>query len=361
MLPLASMRFFLIVQGEGRGHLTQAISLVSMLRKKGHEVSRVVVGESDRRILPTFFFEEIGEKVTRVCSPNFVTDKGNKSIKIWASIGVAFCRLGRYRKSICTIDRLVQEDKPDVIVNFYDFIGGIYNWLKSPNAQFICIAHQYLSSHSSFEFAEGRMFDKTAFLLGNWLTSLKAHKRLALSFQEYPDEKVAVVPPLLRKEVREMQGGDESHLLVYLLNHGYAAEIDQFHRKHPEIVLHCFWDKPDTPKELRVDDTLTYHQIDGQKFLRMLATCRGYVTTAGFESVCEAMYLGKPVLMVPVERHYEQACNALDATKAGAGVWAESFDLTFFLDYLPDHKSDREKFINWCEQAEQLFMKHLVS
>lgn len=354
------MRFFFIVQGEGRGHLTQAIALAAMLRKNGHDVNHVVVGESDRRTIPEFFFEGIGAKVTQVSSPNFVTDKKNKAVKIWTSIGVAFSSLEKYRKSIRTIHLLVQEDQPDVIVNFYDFIGGIYNWLKSPKTQFICIAHQYLSGHSAFEFAKGRLFDKTSFRLGNWLTSLGAHKRLALSFQDYSDEKVAVVPPLLRKEVREIQVSDEGHLLIYLLNHGYATEIDQFHGEHPDVVLHCFWDKPDAPKELRLDDTLTYHQIDGRKFLRMLSTCRGYVTTAGFESVCEAMYLGKPVMMVPVEGHYEQACNALDATKSGAGVWAESFDLKVFLDYLPEHKPDHEKFVNWCARSEQIFLEHLV-
>ena len=36
--------------------------------------------------------------------------------------------------------------------------------------------------------------------------------------------------------------------------------------------------------------------------------CKAYASTAGFESVCEAMYLGKPILMVPA--HIEQDCNA---------------------------------------------------
>lgn len=49
--------------------------------------------------------------------------------------------------------------------------------------------------------------------------------------------------------------------------------------------------------------------------------CKAYLTTAGFESVCEALYLGKPVLMVPV--HVEQECNAWDAQKVGAGVRAD--------------------------------------
>lgn len=71
-----------------------------------------------------------------------------------------------------------------------------------------------------------------------------------------------------------------------------------------------------------MDETLSFHQIDDVKFLNAMAGCRAYASTAGFESICEAMYLGKPVLMVPA--HIEQDCNAYDAMKAGAGIISDS-------------------------------------
>ena len=45
-----------------------------------------------------------------------------------------------------------------------------------------------------------------------------------------------------------------------------------------------------------MDETLSFHQLDDVKFLNYMAGCRAYASTAGFESICEAMYLGKPVL-----------------------------------------------------------------
>ena len=39
-----------------------------------------------------------------------------------------------------------------------------------------------------------------------------------------------------------------------------------------------------------MDDTLSFRQLDDVKFLRYMAGCKAYATTAGFESVCEAMY-----------------------------------------------------------------------
>lgn len=37
------MKVIFIVQGEGRGHLTQAITLERLLRRSGHEVTAVLV------------------------------------------------------------------------------------------------------------------------------------------------------------------------------------------------------------------------------------------------------------------------------------------------------------------------------
>ena len=50
-----------------------------------------------------------------------------------------------------------------------------------------------------------------------------------------------------------------------------------------------------------------------------MADCSAMASTAGFESVCEAMCLGKPVMMVPVEGHFEQYCNARDAPSGCSG------------------------------------------
>jgi len=69
-----------------------------------------------------------------------------------------------------------------------------------------------------------------------------------------------------------------------------------------------------------------------------MAKCKGLVTTAGFESVSEAMFLRKPVLMIPVKGHFEQFCNSRDAFKIGAGIFSEKFEInkltdSFFYDY----------------------------
>ncbi|MEM9896508.1 MAG: glycosyltransferase family protein, partial [Bacteroidota bacterium] len=128
---------------------------------------------------------------------------------------------------------------------------------------------------------------------------------------------------------------------------------------HPDITIHCFWDKKEAPETLKAAENLTFHRLNDKKFLHYLASCRGYLSTAGFESICEAMYLGKPVLMIPVEGHYEQSCNALDATNSGAGIQNDVFDLDVLLNYLPYHQGDTSTFKKWCDQAAPVFLSLL--
>jgi hypothetical protein len=82
-----------------------------------------------------------------------------------------------------------------------------------------------------------------------------------------------------------------------------------------------------------------------------MTQCAGLISTAGFESVAEAMYLGKPVMMVPVPNHIEQMINAHDGELSGAGVQARIFDLDIFRAYLPTHQSVQSAYQQWVHQA----------
>ena len=188
------------------------------------------------------------------------------------------------------------------------------------------------------------------------------YKKIALSFYSINDHKKNAIigfPPLLRKEVLVQEIKESEYLLVYLVNNGYTEEIINWHKKNPDVELHCFTDK----KELdgKYDDKLYFHKLDDKKFLRMMGECKGLISTGGFESVCEAKYMGKPVLMVPVEGNYEQYCNAHDACKTGTGIRDSSFNIDRFLNYLPSHEQNQDTFRQWVNSAEEKLIEQLSS
>jgi uncharacterized protein (TIGR00661 family) len=344
--------------------MTQALALAGILRTAGHTVAAALVGRSGRRDLPAFFLEKIGAPLHQFDSPNFITDAKEKGIRLLSSLTYTVRHAGRYMQSLEVIGSCLDRYKPDLVVNFYEPLAGVYYKRHSPAAPMVCIGHQYLCHHPAFLFPEGQRIDRWALRWFTDLTAWGAARRLALSFTPYdaaPGKRpIQVMPPLLRKAVLEQsRPAKESFFLAYVLNSGYAEEIIRWHDKHPEVELHCFWDNRTAPEELSHDETLTFHRLSDEKFVTMMARCRGLICTAGFESVCEAMYLSRPVLMVPVKGHYEQHCNALDAVRAGAGVSAPSFDIDLLVEHLPQYRDPSQTFCRWVEDAAQLFLEEL--
>lgn len=356
------MKFVFIVQGEGRGHMTQAISLLHLLSASGHEVTDVLIGKSNRRSLPEFVKEQIQTTVHQFDSPNFVADKKEKSINIIKTIQHNITNVPKFRKSLRLIHDVVQHKNPHVIVNFYDQLAGIYNALYRPKADFIVIGHQYLIAHPAFSFVGQAPLQKLLFRLNTKLTALGAKKYLALSFRKLPESshpKLEVIPPLLRPQLKKLNPSNGDFLLTYMVNAGYAEDLITFGKAHSDIKVEAFWDQKDMPNPYRPITNITFYYICDLLFLEKMAACKGLITTAGFESICEAMYLGKKVMMVPIAGQYEQACNALDGEISGAGIVHHTFDLKLFDDYLGKAKKNNNHFMDWQNQLPEMLGKIL--
>jgi uncharacterized protein (TIGR00661 family) len=166
-----------------------------------------------------------------------------------------------------------------------------------------------------------------------------------------------VCAPLLRKQIFALTPTEEDFVLVYLLNSGYSCDIVRYHKKNPSLKLVCFTDSREVKEQhngmLKLNENLEFHSLNDVKFLELMARCKGLVSTAGFESVCEAMYLNKPVMMVPVKGHYEQYCNARDASRIGAGIYAGEFDLSKLEEcFLFYNKEKNKHFRTWVNNVD---------
>ena len=345
------MRVLFIVQGEGRGHMTQAITLAEALRRNGHEVVEVLVGKSKSRKLPSFFRKRINAPIKQFESPNFLPTPANKRNNLPRSVAYNVLHLYRYASSIWFLYKRIKETKADVVVNFYELLTGITYLLFSPEVPQVSIGHQYLFLHSDFKFPKTSRIELFSLRLFTHITCLGAKERLALSFRQMeddPENKVVVVPPLLRSDVLSLKSSKGDYLHGYMVNSGFGESVMRWHTNNPSTPLNFFWDKKDADTTQKVDETLTFHQLDDKLFLDSMANCKAYATTAGFESVCEAMYLGKPIMMVPA--HIEQDCNAYDAASCGAGIVSPDFDIDRLLIFADNYKPDPQ-FRVWAENG----------
>ncbi len=350
--------------------MTQALALRSLLRRAGHRVTGVLMGQSAQREVPAFFLEKIDAPVTCFESPNFVADARHRSVRMLATCWYNAGRLGRFQESLRVIDAAFQEHRPHVVVNFFEPLTGLYDRRRRPAVPMVCIGHQYMFEHPAYTFPPGHAVRRRALRLFTRPTAGPRARKLALSLYPAPDlpeHNLAVMPPLLREEVfalphvaqASQTQEQEPFVLIYLLNSGYADEVIRWHEAHPAVRLHCFWDRAGAPPVLRHDAALTFHRIDDEKFMALMARCRGLVCTAGFESVGEAMYLGKPVQMVPVEGHFEQRCNALDGVRAGAGIRSTGFEVDRLAAHLPRYRKPGPTFRRWVESAGRRFLREI--
>lgn len=353
------MKVLFIVQGEGRGHLTQALAMEELLLRNGHEVVEVLVGKSNSRHLPGFFNRSIRATVKRFLSPNFLPSPINKRVSLLRSVAYNTMKVPIYLKSMYYIHRRIEESGADLVINFYELLTGLTYFLFRPSVPQISIGHQYLFLHSQFHFPDKDKISLTMLRFFTRMTCLGACEKLALSFrrmEDDPTEKISVIPPLLRREILSCESTSGDYIHGYMVNSGFGESVKAWHKQNPEIPLHFFWDKRDEDEICRIDDTLSFHQLDDVKFLRYLSGCKAYATTAGFESVCEAMYLGKPLLMVPA--HIEQDCNAYDAVISGAGIMGSEFDLDRLLAFTKTYQPDPH-FCTWVRSCDWRILRLL--
>ncbi len=337
--------------------MTQAIAMCEMLQRHGHQIVAVVAGTNQTRSLPTFFEQAFAVPVRPIVSPGFSVKK-HRSISMPGTLASLITNLPAYRKSLATIRKAIEETQPDLIINFLEPLMGVFNLLHPHKIPVLVVGHQYMLEHP--DFVKEKKFRTEQLGMKFYIAVTGARSsRMALSFYHAPDmpeRKFIVSPPILRKQLFTLQpdlsGG---HLLIYLLNHGYADEIIEWHKKNPSVPIHCFYDKPDAPAEERRDATLTFHRIHGEKFLQLMATARGVACTAGFESVSEGAYLGKPLLLIPVENHLEQYLNACDAERTGIGMHDSKFHLSRLLE--PPKGDATQTFRDWVNQAEAIAMR----
>jgi uncharacterized protein (TIGR00661 family) len=353
------MKYLFVIQGEGRGHFTQALSLRNSLEQNGHEVVAVMVGSSAKRSLPDFFSKKIKSEIIRFQSPNFLPTPKGKSSFLVVSIVYNLILLPVYIQSLFKIRRTIEEKQPDVVINFYELLCGITYGVFNPEVPMVNVAHQYYFMTPAFHYT-GK--NKIQFKLLNFysgMTAMNSSKILALSFREEESchGKIAVVPPLLRKELINHKVKKGNYIHGYMLNSGYANELAAWSGLNLKERLHFFWDKKNVDKTVELSPRLTMHALDDTLFLEYMAGCKGYATTGGFESVCEAMYMQKPVLMVPT--HIEQECNVIDAMRSDVGVSDVEFNLDILLDFIPHYRRTLE-FKFWTHSAESIFMYELT-
>ncbi len=199
------MRILFTVQGEGRGHMTQAIAAAQILEEAGHDVVAVTVGVSPGRAIPAFFRQAFAECLVPISSPGFSL-RGARGVAAFRTWWTAMRGLGGYRRSLATLRELIERRQPDVIVNFLEPLLGAFNLLHPHPIPVVSVGHHFMLDHA--EFVRSPRFRFQQWLMRRYVRLAGARStRLALSFYpaaSLPERRLVVGPPLLRRELFDL-------------------------------------------------------------------------------------------------------------------------------------------------------------
>lgn len=296
----------LYCQGEGRGHILQAIAWMEQVPENiyiVHEGKKV--GETPSSFLKDYC-EKHGHLHSYYDSPSFYYTNGRLSII--KTIFYNLWNLPYYITSYSILTGLNMLD--DAHINFYEPIAS---FIKNN----IFISHQLMFLHDDYVKPKS-LSDKINYKLLQLYTRFlgrNSAKRLALSF--YPadhNDYMDVIKPLLRPSLSKLTTENLEQVCVYMTEPSFVKQIEILASKYKHIPFYLYGKYT----EKKVVNNITYHPIS-LDFINVLAKSKWVISTSGFETLSECKLLGKKVFFQPVPGHFEQKINAMDAEKAGIG------------------------------------------
>ncbi len=334
------MRIVYGVQSTGRGHLARFAALKPWFDADGHEMLVIISGRHDP---PSFFLDAVGTSRHERMSGFEMADDGMGGISKRKTASSFVGGMPGLLKSLRQGHKLITQFAPDFIISDFDPITG--SPLVAPSVFKVGVGNWAMSRRHHLSPLPGERLDRFNTNLAIKLCSSGVDVILSCHF--YPHDS-SCLPPILRPEIEQLSPSDDGHVLVY---HSFPGRLDpilSYAERHQEreILIYGYnQPSPGTPANV-------HFVSEAGRFLQDLTSCYAYVGTAGFQTICEAFFLGKRIVVQPIEGHYEQKWNAAQLETLHMGRRLHG-SLEAALAH-PFNRRLHEQLVPWYQQGTQL-------
>lgn len=294
------MKILYGIQGTGHGHISRAREILPLLSEKA-DVDVLLSGN------------------------NFKMDLGSIKINRKRGFSLAYGSNGSvsYLKTALNIKPIrFLQDIQSLDVQNYNLVISDYEpvtaWASlQSGVPSIGLSHQssFLSDKSP------RPHKQSPFAEQVLKHFAPCHRPVGFHFQPYDS---FILPPVIRRDVRNLQVETHNHITVYLPAFSPEFLVSVF-MQCPQVHWHLFSPNCDEAYE---KGNVSVRPVGNTSFLNSMKNSIGVITSAGFETCAEAMFLGKKLLVIPIKNQYEQLCNAAALSKMGVQV-IEHIDVKF--------------------------------
>ncbi len=126
-----------------------------------------------------------------------------------------------------------------------------------------------------------------------------------------------IFTPVIRSEVRALIPEEKDHYTVYLPAYDDAGILKVLTR-FEDINWQVF--SKHTKKDFSYAN-VCIQAIENEPFLQSIASAKGVLCGAGFETPAETLFLKKKLAVIPMKTQYEQQCNAATLKQMGVPVF----------------------------------------
>jgi uncharacterized protein (TIGR00661 family) len=302
------MKILYGVVGEGMGHATRSKVVVSHLVAKGHEVKIVVSGRAHAYLQR--FFPDV-EEIHGLS----IAYEGN-AVKRRSTFARLIEELPLAADNLDKMQNVHERFKADAVIS--DFESFAYMFGQRYRLPVISIDNMQVMNRCEID-ADIPTSEKVNFALAKTIVKTKLpgcyHYLIAsFFFPKIVKERTSLYPPILRDEIvaakEKARVGD--HVLVYQTADAWKELVPSLKAmKHRFVVYGLKRDEDHGNVQLK--------NFSEAGFIEDLASAQAVITGGGFSLMTEAIYLGKPVLSVPIKKQFEQLLNGLYLEKLGYG------------------------------------------
>jgi len=337
------MRILYGVVGEGMGHATRSCVILRHL-VKSHDVQIVVSGRAHAFLRKTFPDLEVHE----IAGLNMVYEDNEVQRRRTALDFIK--KLPGFADNFETMTRLAEGFRPELVVS--DFESFAYLYAKKHDLPVLSIDNMQIINRCELDVdipdEEQASWQLAKTVVKAKLPHCDHYLITTFFFPPLRKARTSLFPPILRDAVLDAPRAAGEHVLVYQTSDTFHDLVPTLQRLPGRFYVYGL--KRD---EVLGNVTLKGFSEDG--FVRDLASARAVLAGGGFSLMGEAVYLGKPMLSVPLKGQFEQTLNALYLQKLGYGEYHRELSeraIAEFLQRAPDyaknvatHKQDRNRAI----------------
>lgn len=301
------------IHGTGHGHAMRGLTIARSLA--GHDFLFVASDDAVGVLQPEF-------PVCRM--PNLGTAFKNYEVDMLATVANALPVLWRREAHIRQVMCIIEDFKPDVCMTDLEYF--VPRAAEMACLPCLTLDHQHIITCCQHSLPPGMWMD--AFVQGltpRWLFR-PTNDNLILSFYAPPvlqRYRARVAPPILRESVLALSPHDDGHIVVYQSN-SIHDNLVEFLQKATDRTAYVFGVRRTQGREGNV----IFMEKSEERFLRLLEGCAYVIQGGSHTLMSEALYLGKPILALPLGAMVEQRFNALYVERLNYGMQADMTTLT---------------------------------